>query len=190
MDILKSRNIPYILLKEIVGMYTQNKILLTYLVTPWSRVLLEKLTSKLYCQSKNSPHLWNPEVHCTHKCPPPVPILSQIHPVPMTPSNFLKIHLPALYRHLTFQVPSNMSLFRLRLRDTSSRNTPLRRSEWGSSLPPDCFVSRGSISPYGYLINFFFFTERACQHLVQPPSWRTTPRRLSGAASKQNINKI
>jgi len=49
MDILKSRNIPYILLKEIVGMYTQNKILLTYLVTPWSRVLLEKLTSKLYC---------------------------------------------------------------------------------------------------------------------------------------------
>jgi hypothetical protein len=36
----------------------------------------------------------------------------------------------------------------LRLRDTSSRNTPHRRSEWGSSLPPDCFVSRGSISPY------------------------------------------
>ena len=31
---------------------------------------------------------------------------------------------PALYRLLTFQVPSNMSLFRLRLRDTSSRNTP------------------------------------------------------------------
>ena len=33
------------------------------------------------------------------------------------------ISAPALYRLLTFQVPSNISLFRLRLLDTSSRNT-------------------------------------------------------------------
>ena len=45
----------------------------TYLLTPWSRVLLEKLTSKLCSHSRNSPHLWNPKVpHRTHKCPPPV----------------------------------------------------------------------------------------------------------------------
>jgi hypothetical protein len=49
----------------------------------------------------------------------------------------------------------------LRLRDTSSRNTPPWRSEWGSSLPPDCFVSRGSISTW-VILNIRFFTESGC----------------------------
>ena len=66
---------------------------ITYLLASWSGVLLEKLTG--FAANQEIPRiLWNPKVHHrTHKRPSPLPILSQLHPVPTTPSRFLKIHL-------------------------------------------------------------------------------------------------
>ena len=50
------------------------------------RALLEKLT--------NSPNLWHPKFHYRiHKCPSPVPILSQISQVHAPTFHILKIYL-------------------------------------------------------------------------------------------------
>ena len=83
---------------------------IAYLLTPCSRVLLEKLPA--FAANQEIPRiLWNPKVdYGTHKRPPPVPILSQLHLVPTTPSHFLKIHLNIILPSMSWSPQWYLSL--------------------------------------------------------------------------------
>ena len=68
--------------------------LLTYLPT-YSKEQIPSWEANRFSASQEIPRiLWNPKVHYPiHKCPPPVPVLSQFDPVHAPTTHFLKIHL-------------------------------------------------------------------------------------------------
>jgi hypothetical protein len=73
--------------------------------------------------------------------------------------------------------------FFLRVGYTFSRNPPPpppRRSEWGSNLTPDCFVSRGSISHVCFVTKVFYGEELLA--LRPTPKLEDHPCRLSATA--------
>ena len=80
--------------------------LLTYSLTPWSRVLLEKLTVSHLV--KNSHILWNPKCYySTHMCQPHVLILSQFDPFHTPTSHFRFPHQNPTYASLPpFSLPT------------------------------------------------------------------------------------
>ena len=65
-------------------------------------------------------------------------------PSGLLPSDFptKTLYIPSPLPYAPHAQPISLCI----LYDASPRNTPPpRKSEWGSSLPPDCFVSRGRI---------------------------------------------
>jgi len=66
---------------------------LTYLLTPWNTVLLEKLTSFQLVKKFPAYYVTSKVHYHIHKCLPPVPILSQLDPVHTPTSHLLMIHL-------------------------------------------------------------------------------------------------
>ena len=78
--------------------------------------------------------LWNPHVHYRiQKCPPPVPVLSHIHPVHTTTSNSLKIHDNIILPSMSRSPKLSLSL-----------RFPLQNPIYNSHLPHTPYMPRPS----------------------------------------------
>jgi len=112
---------------------TCNNSACTYLLTPWSTVLLEKLTCFQLVKKFVALH---------GTCPPPVPILSQLDPVHTPKSHSLKIHLNII-------LPSMPGSPKWPL----SSRFPHQNPVYASHLPHTCYMPRPSNSSRFYHLN-------------------------------------
>ena len=103
-----------------------------YLLTPWCRVLLEELNGLQLVKKI-------PAYYGTRSFITALTSVRQTNLVHITTSHLLEIH-PNIIHPSTKCLTSSPFVFCV----MPPLETPPWRSEWGSSLPPDCFVSRGS----------------------------------------------
>ena len=121
-------------------------------------MLLDKLTGLLISQEIHH-ILWIMKVHlCTHNSPPPFAILSQLNPVHVTPSHFLKIRFNIIF---PFRPGSSKWSRSLRFLHQNTVHT--------SPFPHTCYVPRPSHLLY-LIIRIKFGEEyRAASSTDLPP---------------------
>jgi len=116
----------------------------TYLLIYSTEQSLSWEANRFSVRQKNSPNFMEPKGSLPphHKCLPPVPILSQLDPVHVPTSHFLKIHLNIILPSIPGSSKWSLSL-----------RFPHQNPVYASPLPHTCYLHRPSHSSRFYHMN-------------------------------------